>query len=181
MTSSHSEGDRALWLPACGAQLWQRLGYVHPSALATIFGRSILSVACRGGHGLIVYIYATYIAHCTFLLSAFSVTSAAPYPGEGEGGGDVLPSVLVAMRGEASLGLNSLRMRVPAAQPSSAAHYGLLRYDALGTGRSKSPLATDNLLEDTDGLHRPLPRGGGGRRNPSVASRCGSLRPFYLC
>ena len=44
-------------------------------------------------------------------------TSAAPYPGDE--GGD-LPGLLVAMRGEASLGLNSLRMRVPA---SEEAHY----------------------------------------------------------
>ena len=33
----------------------------------------------------------------------------------------------------------------------------------------KSPLATKNLLEDTDGLRQK-----GGRRNPSVTSRCGS-------
>ena len=32
----------------------------------------------------------------------------------------------------------------------------------------KSPLATKHLLEDTDGLSK------GGRRNPSVTSRCGS-------
>ena len=57
-------------------------------------------------------------------------TSAAPYPGDE--GGD-LPGLLVAMRGEASLGLNSLRMRVPA---SEEAHYGMLRYDALGTGQA---------------------------------------------
>lgn len=60
------------------------------------------------------------------------VTSAAPYPGEGESG-DPLPALLVAMRGEPSLGLNSLRMRVPAELP---AHYGVLRYDALGTGQA---------------------------------------------
>ena len=78
-------------------------------------------------------------------------TSAAPYPGEGKGGGNMLPNLLVAMRAEPSLGLNSLRLTVPtvstaaaAAPPSSeseepeeeSAHYGLLRYDAVGTGQA---------------------------------------------
>ena len=36
----------------------------------------------------------------------------------------------------------------------------------------KPSLATENLLEDTDGLRRPTPP-----RKPSVTSRCGSLRP----
>jgi hypothetical protein len=58
-------------------------------------------------------------------------TSAAPYPGDDASGG--LPRLLAAMRSEAPLGLNSLRMRVPA---SSEAHYSMLRYDALGTGRA---------------------------------------------
>jgi hypothetical protein len=38
------------------------------------------------------------------------------------------------MRGESSLSLKALRMRVPT--PSSAAHYAMLRYDALGTGHA---------------------------------------------
>ena len=43
------------------------------------------------------------------------------------------------------------------------------------TGRSKEgTLPIENLLEDNGGLRRP-PEGG---RNPSVTSRCGSLRPF---
>ncbi len=58
-------------------------------------------------------------------------TSVAPWPGE-QGGS--LPRLLVAMRDESSLSLKALRMRVPA--PSSEAHYGMLRYDALGTGRA---------------------------------------------
>lgn len=58
-------------------------------------------------------------------------TSVAPWPGEE--GGD-LPRLLVAMRGESSLSLKALRMRVPT--PSSAAHYAMLRYDALGTGHA---------------------------------------------
>ena len=41
-------------------------------------------------------------------------------------------------------------------------------------GRKHNPLVTKNLLEDTDGLRRPAPSKGG-RRNPSVPSRCGSL------
>ena len=45
--------------------------------------------------------------------------------------------------------------------------------------RSKSPLATDNLLENTDGVPRPSPRGGeGGVRNtPSLFSRGDTLLP----
>ena len=39
------------------------------------------------------------------------------------------------------------------------------------------PLATKNLFEDTDGLRRPPPSKGGATRNPSVTSRCGTLRP----
>ena len=61
-------------------------------------------------------------------------TSVAPWPGEE--GGD-LSSLLAAMRGEPSLGLKALRMRIPAS--SAAAHdgsYGMLRYDALGTGQA---------------------------------------------
>ena len=38
------------------------------------------------------------------------------------------------------------------------------------------PLATENLLENTDGVLRP-PEGGGGRSTPSVFSRDGSLPP----
>lgn len=66
-------------------------------------------------------------------------TSAAPWPGQG---GDLLPRLLVAMQGEASLGLTALRMRVPVLSSPSLpsteedAHYGLLRYDALGTGQA---------------------------------------------
>ena len=84
-------------------------------------------------------------------------TSAAPYPGDGEGGDGMLPGLLAAMRGETSLGLSSLRARVLVAGPPGehgrtaplagpegpalraappTAHYGLLRYDALGTGRA---------------------------------------------
>ena len=37
----------------------------------------------------------------------------------------------------------------------------------LYVGRSNSPLATDNLLENTDGVLRPLPRGGVGWRGGS--------------
>ena len=43
----------------------------------------------------------------------------------------------------------------------------------------KSPLATKNLLEDTDGLRRPPLEGG--RRNPSVTSRCGSPLLLLTC
>ena len=55
--------------------------------------------------------------------------SAAPWPGE-EGGN--LPMLLTAMRGEAALGLKALRLQIPT---GSEAHYSMLRYDALGTGR----------------------------------------------
>ena len=43
----------------------------------------------------------------------------------------------------------------------------------------KSPLATKNLLEVTDGLRRPLYKGG--RRNPPVTSRCGSPLLLLTC
>ena len=42
-----------------------------------------------------------------------------------------------------------------------------------------TPLATENLLEDTDGLLR-LSSKEDGRRNPSVTSRCGSLLLLFL-
>jgi hypothetical protein len=64
-------------------------------------------------------------------------TSAAPYPGET---GDLLPRLLVAMRGEPSLALPSLRMQIPTAH---TAHLGVLRYDALGSGQAA--LAVVNL------------------------------------
>ena len=64
-------------------------------------------------------------------------TSAAPYPGET---GDLLSKLLVAMRGEPSLALQSLRMQV---QTINMAHLGLLRYDALGSGQAA--LAVVNL------------------------------------
>ena len=38
------------------------------------------------------------------------------------------------MRSEAALGLSSLRVRVPTSSEAYEAHYGLMRYDALGTG-----------------------------------------------
>jgi hypothetical protein len=112
-------------------------------------------------------------------------TSAAPYPGEGEGGGDLLPGLLVSMRGEPSLGLNSLRMRVPTALPSSAAHYGLLRYDALGTGQAtliavNLGAARDTVQLDLSGLppqllgQRPrnlLCTGGGCPQPPALANQ----------
>ena len=48
----------------------------------------------------------------------------------------------------------------------------------LSVGRSTSPLATEYLLESTDGVLRPpLPRGGGGRCAPSLFSRGGSMLP----
>ena len=49
--------------------------------------------------------------------------------------------------------------------------YGAMGYHQCCSGRSKSPLATDNLLEDADGLLRPSPSVQG----EEVTSRCGSL------
>ena len=63
--------------------------------------------------------------------------SAAPWPGDT---GGALPGLLAAMQGESSLGLNSLRLRVTT---GSEAHYAMLRWDALGTGRAA--LAVINL------------------------------------
>ena len=63
--------------------------------------------------------------------------SVAPKPGDT---GGKLPALLAAMQGEAALGLNSLRLRVPT---TSGAHYALLRYDALGSGHVA--LSTINL------------------------------------
>ena len=47
-------------------------------------------------------------------------------------------------------------------------------FKLINGGQSKSPLATDNLLENTDGVLRPV---WGGRSIPSVFSRGGTLLP----
>ena len=64
--------------------------------------------------------------------------SAAPKPGSA---GGKLPPLLAAIQHEAALSLVALRLQIPT--PSSAAHYAMLRYDALKTGRAA--LAVINL------------------------------------
>ena len=57
--------------------------------------------------------------------------------------------------------------------PAGATTLYIVTTSASNIAGRKSSLATKNLLEVTDGLHRP-PLRRGGRRNPSVTSRCGS-------
>ena len=56
--------------------------------------------------------------------------SAAP---KSDDSGGRLPDLLAAVRAEPALGLSAVRLRAPAA---SAAHFAMLRYDALGSGRA---------------------------------------------
>lgn len=48
-------------------------------------------------------------------------------------------------------------------------------------GRLKSPLATESLIENKDGVLQPPPPRGGGRSTPSIFSRGRQPATFYLC
>lgn len=95
--------------------------------------------------------------------------SAAPWPGESAG---QLPALLAAMRDEASLGLKSLRLRVAT---DSESHYGMLRYDALGSGQVALVVLNNLGVRSTVELHGLPPRLLGQQPTDLLCKECPAL------
>ena len=111
-------------LPACTIQKGSNSANVRCSTFAADApAKSQLAVAVSALAG-----YRTEPQH---------LWSVAPQPGDS---GGTLPALLTAVRSEPALGLAAIRLSAPAA---SAAHFAILRYDALGSGRAA--LAVVNL------------------------------------